>query len=195
MKTTEKILLALLVCSVIMNLNLIPGGGILSPLTFMSLAIYYGLPGAFKGKTKSADDLYSEEVIDSKPGENKKQHSSGTSIALSISLIAILFKLMSYPGAMLMLNSAIVALLVVGVLVGKKYTEEKSEHYKLLLLRLLAAAVVVIFLLSLPKGAILNFKYRHHPALKEAILKSWADPNNDSLRNNVEIERDKLHEQ
>lgn len=193
MKILEKVLVALVVLGVVMSLFLITGGGLLSPIALLSLAIFYALPNSLKTKNSVPIEYEANDILDTPLSLKKSSSNMGVNIALPIAIIGMLFKFMSYPGAMLMLNIGVIALAVVGVFVGKRYFENKALYYKQLLIRVALVAFIGVFLLSLPPETIFNFKFRNHPDLKRAIEQANANPNNDSLQYVLELEWDKKY--
>ena len=103
-------------------------------------------------------------------------------LLLSILLIVVLFKLMSWPGAIIMLLMPLGLLGIPLLLVLVKYVKTKSVFYRNMLIRVLVIGGFGLFLFLLPPFAILEHYYKDNPEYLEAEKELAKDPENRELQ-------------
>lgn len=112
-------------------------------------------------------------------------------IAFTVSCAALLFKLMNWPNADMLIYIALAGLTVAAFIVAANYS--KTSYYSpAIVKRLVIYIVLCATLVSLPQYTLLNFKYRNHPAYLEALKKSIKNPSDTAARNKLNLERQKL---
>lgn len=192
MKKAEIIMGALSILALGLNLLLVPGSGLLTFLTLSILSIIYFILGfaLFNGiqlrnvfKKESYTDVSGSRIIGA----------VGTGWALSATINGIMFKFQSWPGAEINLNAGLVGLLIV-VIIGKiKYSKNRSEYYTRIFKRIVIFGGLGLVLMLFPKTSWVELKYRENPDYVDAYKKAMADPDNKELRENVEVERQKMN--
>lgn len=118
-----------------------------------------------------------------------------TGLALSMTIIGLLFKFQSWPGATMNLAIGLLGL-VIALIVGTiKYSKTKSDYYTKIFKRIAVYGGLGVILLLLPKETWLELKYRNHPNYVNAIKNAKADPDNQELWDKVDEERQKMNEE
>jgi hypothetical protein len=161
MKKAELILGAVCIIAVIMSLSRILFAGPLLVVSFGTLAILYMFlsyfifnnirlrnvadPGAFKGISVM-----------------KAIGTVGLGQALAITLMGILFKIMSWPGAGPMMIPGLIFLTIILIIAFIRYSGNK--YYITIFKRIAIIGGAGLILFSLPNYAILDFKYRNYPS-------------------------------
>lgn len=117
-----------------------------------------------------------------------------TGIAISVSLIGILFKLQNYPGAdfIMLIGLALTMTLTIFTLY-KNYKTEGDFYFKILA-RVGLASLLLISLFKIPERTLLEWQYPDSPEYIDAVIKSRDDPRNDSLRELKKAEYLKLND-
>lgn len=190
MKKIEFSFLAVAFAAVLMSLFRIPFGAVIVILSFSTMAILYPPYGYFGINKLTIKDLSNAEI------NNLPALRSGLGVCLGISisilLIGSMFKLMSWPGAdpMLYVGVGFQALILIVTIIVASMDSYKS--YFFVFTRIILFGLPGLFLLSLSPYAILEYKYREHPAYIEALKKSKADPTNQELRKKVTEEYKKM---
>jgi len=105
--------------------------------------------------------------------------------------IAMIFKLQSWPSADTFLYAAIGALVITALAVGNNYI--KTSYFNpAIVKRIIIYATCCLILLLLPKYALIDVKYRNHPAYRDALKNSIEHPGDTSLSNKANRERLKM---
>jgi hypothetical protein len=192
MKKTELILGIIISLSVIMNLLMIPFAGPLNVVSIGALAMIYVPLGYFIFNNTKLSDLSDQEV--SKGISTMKAIGTiGLGVALSITLIGILFKLMRWPGANTNLAAGLFLQGIILIIAYLRYSQNKSSDYIIIFKRIAIIGGTGLILFLLPHYAIMEFKYRNHPSYIEAVKKSDAHPENKELREEVLREYMKMY--
>lgn len=151
MKNLEKSLILLFIGALVLRFFKMPGGNILLLISCSSLSMLYlvGLPGILnrqeiKEKGLLDDIGLGEKLITNQNAGNIKF----VGMTLSTIIIGILFKILHWPGAQIVL---LFSMIVGVVLAGKYYMEFKKSNDNILfqlLLRLFAFALFGVIVLS-----------------------------------------------
>jgi len=157
---TERVIFVIVIVSLLMKLFHIPGGNVLIILSLSTLMFVY-FPFGFH--------FFSDA--------KKKQRPELSIIAgmfLSIAVAGILFRLMRWPGAFLML--LVSALPVVGLLavvfdMKRKASEELAGYYGNMVIRISVILVIGVGLYFMPKSAMRYISSTREDILREAYLK------------------------
>jgi uncharacterized membrane protein len=185
MKKAEIILGILALLAIALNLLLVPGSGIITVLSLMALSIFYAyfsvaffndllLKVAFK--KESYKEISTLRVVGA----------ILTGFALAITIVGLLFKFQSWPGAsinLLLGFSGLAIALIVGL---PKYLKTKSKYYSKIFKRIGVYGGFALMFILLPSTLWLELKYRNHPYYVEAVKKVLADPGNESLQNELD---------
>ena len=192
MKKGEIIIATLSLIALGLNLLLIPGGGVLTVLTLSTLSmLYMNLSFAlFNGirlrnifKKDSYKGISTMRIIGA----------VGTGLALSMTIIGLLFKFQSWPGASLNLGAGLVGLLIATVIGTIKYFRNKSDFYTKIFKRIAVFGGLGLILMLIPKTTWVEIKYRNQPTYVDALKKAMAAPDNKELWDKVEVERQKMN--
>ncbi len=192
MKKAELISGAVALIAIVLNSLLIPLSDVLLVLSFTLLAVIYGylsfalfnnIPLRRIFKKSSYKGISTMRIVGA----------ILTGLALSSTLVGILFTLMSFPGAFPNLILGTVGLTVALIIGLVKYSKSKSAYYTNIFKRIAVCGGVAVLLLVLPSNAWQDFKYRDYPALLEAMKEARAHPENPELWDKVEEERNKMN--
>jgi hypothetical protein len=122
-------------------------------------------------------------------GQINKQRIVGAfalGIALSASLIGVLFKILIWPNATIQLLIGLSGLTVVGALSIWRYTFNKSEFYHRIFIRLALYIPLIVFSIFIPKYAILEYQYREFPEYVEAFKAQNENPSDPELQRKLD---------
>ena len=187
MKLLEKILGVIIVIALIMKFAFIMGANILIVFAMSLLSvIYYPMGFAFFNgirlrhvfKKTSYKGLNTWRIIGA----------IGAGMALSNLLIGILFKIMHYPVASLMLYSGIFTTVIILGISSVKYLKTKNEFYKRILIRIAIIGGVALLLAIIPSMTITKLQYRNYPDYIEARQYWINHPNDEDAYNRQMIE-------
>lgn len=180
MKKGEIIIATLSIIALGLNLLLVPGGGLLTVLTLLTLSgIYMYLSFAlFNGirlrkifKKDSYKGISTMRIVGA----------VGSGLALSTTTVGILFKFQSWQGATFNLGAGLVGLLIVTIIGAIKYLKSKSEFYTMIFKRVAVFGGLGLILILIPKTTLVEIKYRNQPAYVDALKKAMSDPDNKEL--------------
>ena len=113
--------------------------------------------------------------------------------ALSIVCVAVLFKLLSWPGDTFDLALGLVSCAIVLVTCFMKMNGRHAGYYKPLAARMIIACALCACLLAVPRKAYLEFMQRDNPAYVKAVEEVWKDPTNASLLQRAREEQKNMH--
>lgn len=113
-------------------------------------------------------------------------------IALSSTVIAILFGLQSWPGTGIMLTTGLCELAFCAILILIEYLVNKASVNKGTIIRMVIWGGLALTLLMLPKVVLMTYKYRNYPAYVEAYKNAQTDPGNQQLQDKLNEERRKM---
>lgn len=194
MKKTEIITLSIALIGLIMSLFLVTGASILLVLSLSTIAVFYQylsfalmhevpLKLAFKKESypENSGKFIALAVL--------------SGIALSFGAVGAMFKLLHWPGANVILLSAIgtnLAIFIASFLLskGKSLVVIKNIRKR--------SAFAFLFcggLFYFGSYLFLDFKYRAYPNYLEAVKAFQNNPNNEGLRTKMEDEKMKMFQQ
>ena len=192
MKKAEIIIGILSLIGLALNILLVPGGNIVIILTMGMLSLLYGYFSfaLFNGikfraifKKESYKGISTWRIVGA----------VGAGLALSMSVIGMLFKFQSWPGAVVELEFGLFWLFIVTIIGTIKYLTTQSEYYTGILKRVALYGGIALLLALMPKTAWVEIKYRNHPAYLQALKESINNPGNKELWEKVQIERNKMN--
>jgi hypothetical protein len=191
MKRTEIILVILLFIGLTFKVFFIPLAGTILTLSIMSLAIMYEfLSFAFfngiRLKTLLIKDSYKETTVLRIIG------SVVTGVGLSCVLIGILFKIQNWPLANNTLSAGLFFLTPVLIIAAFKLIRTRAPFYARILLRASITTAAGILFLILSTTDLVKIKFRNHPDYIKAYEQYIVNPQNDSLRKNLDLEFNKM---
>lgn len=191
MKKTEVVLLIILSIGLLFKFFHYPGGNILMILSLMILSIIYCyFSFAFFNNILLKKVLKKESYV----GISALRIIGAIIVGVSISttLVGILFKMMSWPGADVQLLVGAFSLTPILIIVLFKVARTKYNYYYAILKRLIPTLVAAYFLLMIPVDTWLNWKYPNNPEYVEAVLNLNKDPNNPELQQKHQDEWNKM---
>ena len=192
MKKVEKSLVAFSIFALGLNLLLLPGGNFLTVLGFgiLSMIYLYFSFALFNNirlrkilKKDSYKDVSSLRILGA----------IGTGFGLSLTIVGLTFKFMSWPGANYNLILGLFLLSIVTVIGVIKYSQNKSEFYTRILKRVAIFGGIGLIVVLIPMADWIGFRYRNYPEYVKAVKNSIADPNNKVLKEKADEELRKMH--
>jgi hypothetical protein len=172
LEKVEWVLIIISMCAIIMRIFHIPGGAGLFVMSMSALALYYF------GTTAV---VYSG----SKPKTGFLIIATISGLTLCQIVLGMLFKLMFWPGGiMILLYSSFVALILLLVILNKRRKSEDTEQksaFKSMAIRLLIFGVLAITIRYIPYDSLIRFFYRQDPVLSNLMIEEIKNPDNDSI--------------
>jgi hypothetical protein len=192
MKKAELIIATLSIIALGMNFLSIAFGGILTTLTFISLSmIYFYFGFAFFNEINLraifAKDSYKDISLLRIIG------AIGVGIALSLTIIGLLFTFNSWSGSSFSLGAGLFGLLIVTIIGLIRYAKNKSKYYTRIFKRVAIIGVLGLIFFLTPKTTWVELKYRNHADYVKAYKEAVANPDNKALWDKVDEERKKLY--
>lgn len=211
MKTTERILITIIVIGAVFKLLHWEGGDFFTLIGVSLLALFYfifsfALLNKIKKKDRTppkssnADDptidsgIISDLISASNTNNRSTLHTLGaigTGMALSTIIIGVLFKIMIWPGAE---QQIIMGLVGIGIALILSFVFVKTNPvplFKNIIVRgVIIGSIGLIFSFISTKD-ILTWNYPDSPELVEAILESIEYPEDEELQEKARIERQK----
>jgi hypothetical protein len=187
MKKAEIILGAIVMIAIILNLFMVPFGGVLSIVSLFTLGIFYQLNNsAFFGVVIRIDKISAKE------DKISRFMISLSNRALFLVLGAIAFKLNSYQGGNTIMAIGLTALTLVLIYTLSFGRVKLGENFSIQLKRIVIWASLGVMFFVITEDEILEFRYRNYPSYVEAVKKAKADPMNEKLWKQVEKEKLKI---
>lgn len=180
MKKAELILGISCLVALALNLSFLPGGSILTVLTFSALSVFYLYFGFALFNDVPLKQIFQQSSY-THINKGRIIGAVGVGIALSATTGGLMFKFQSWPGAKINLGIGVFALFLVTIVGLFKYSKNRSPYYTNIFKRVVLFGALALTLLFIPKKTWLNFKYRNNPAYVEALEKAMADPGNAEL--------------
>jgi hypothetical protein len=191
MKKLELIFVLLSLVSILLNLFLIPMANLfmLLSLSFLSLFYMYFSFAFFNGvqlrnifKKVAYSDVSALRIVGA----------IGTGVALSQTIIGLIFKFNEWPGAFVMMSVGLSGLLVVAIVGFIQFTKNKIDYYRNIFKRIALFGGLTLILVVLPSNLMFEFKYRNYPTYIAAYKKFIDNPTNKELSDEVAAERRKV---
>ncbi|MGC1392429.1 MAG: hypothetical protein WA816_15440, partial [Bacteroidales bacterium] len=171
---------------------LIPLGGTILSLSTMSLAIFYYIFGFAFFNQVEVKNLFKKEAY-KESSVLKIAGAIVTGIGLSTTSLGILFKVQKWPLANENIMAGLFFIIIVSAIAIFKFLKNKNVYYKRILIRTLIAFVFGILFLRLSGHDITKIEFRNYPDYIKAYELSTANPNNDSLQKNLDLELKKTY--
>ncbi|MBS2099616.1 GldL-related protein [Carboxylicivirga linearis] len=187
MKKLEIILGIIATTAFIMNLFFVPGSSLLILLSLGTLTILYY---AFSLLLFNKIDLNQIGNRYTYQGISKLRiiGSIAAGIVLSTTYAGIMFKLIHYPGATIVLNIGLITNLVVFIVILIKHLRINDNYYLRILKRIMIIGGIGLMLVSISELTIVKFKFRNYPEYINIYEAHINDPQNEELRIKKEIE-------
>ena len=194
MKKLEFIFGILSILALLLSLFLVPGANMAMVLGFGVLSVFYMYASFALFNGVSGRAIFKKESYFGIP-RIRLIGAALTGIALSVCAIGILFKMMSWPGANNNLGMGLVAVFIALIVGITRYSKSKDAFYIRLFKRIVVYGGLALVLFILPSEVWIDFKYRNHPAYREALKNATADPSNQELWEKVHEEQLKMDQE
>jgi hypothetical protein len=191
MKKFELIFVTLGLVSILLNLFLIPFANLFMLLSLSILSVFYlyfsfaffnGIQLRNIFKKVAYKDVSALRIVGA----------IGTGIALSQTIIGLIFKFNEWPGAFVMMSVGLSGFLVVAIVGFIQFTKNKIDYYRNIFKRIALFGGLTLILVVLPSNLMFEFKYRNYPTYIEAYKKFIENPTNKELSDKVAAERRKV---
>ncbi len=192
MKKVELLLVGLSVLAFIMNYFHLPSSQLLIIFSLFSISLVYFYLGFALFNDIRFRRIFKKESYNG-ISKNRIIGGVGVGLALSFSAIGILFKFQSWPGASEQLGIGLLGLVIVTVISLIKIKKSTNNYYPNILKRAVCFGTVCAFLVVIPTGSWLNWKYPNNPEYVNAVLNARANPDNQELWDKVTQEREKMN--
>jgi len=106
---------------------------------------------------------------------------------MSFIILGILFKIMSWTGATILLTFGIIGSIIILIIGFLKYS--KSLFYKGIFKRVILISTISIVLFIIPTEVVMRVKHRDNPAYAEALIKAGKEPDNMEAQKELERQR------
>ncbi len=191
MKKIEIVLLIGLILGLIMTIFHLPGSNILTIISLFLLSMLYFYLGF-----AIFNNIRFRKVFQKKSYKGKSTSriiiGIGTGLALSVSIIGILFKFQLWPGETVQLGIGLFGLGIIILISLFNLKKDPDKYYLDVLKRAIIIATISIFAISIPTKVLLDWRFPNNPEYVQALLDSKTDPSNPELWENVEKERFKM---
>lgn len=193
-KKVEIGLIGLFVIALVLHILHLPGSALLLILSLGILAILYFLFGVVLFNNQDIKGRLNElsENAYKRPNIGAKFKNIGIGVVFTIAVEGILFKLLSWPGANILLIFGIVGLSIVTVISVRTNSKDKASSD--MLKRIILFGGLGVFLFLIPTKTWLNFTYPDNPEYVQAVLDYQENPTNKELKEKVDIESAKLRD-
>lgn len=191
MKKAEIILGIIALIGFVLNVQLFPGGALLTTLSMSLLHLIYILFGFLLFNDIRLRHIFKKSYYQ---GVNT-MHIVGAiyaGLAVSIMVLSILFQFNYWPGKWILLLVGLIQIGLALLIFTPLYFIKKSAFSKRILSRLLIYGGLGLILYLLPNDAILNYKYKDYPEYREALKDVREDPDNEEYRKRLDEERYKM---
>jgi lipid-A-disaccharide synthase-like uncharacterized protein len=192
MKNIELILGIAATIASLMVLFLIPFGGPLAAICLSSLSVFYMLFGIVIFNNTSIRNLLSKKDYE----DVLTIHflaTLGMGFAMSSALIGILFKIMRWPNASLMLGCGLFFMFNIFMIAFYRYHKTNQPVYPIIFRRMVLIGGAGLLLFLIPNDKLLEFRYRNYPTYIQAVKKYNTDPDNLQLQAEVRKEKAKIN--
>ena len=115
-------------------------------------------------------------------------------LALSITLVGILFKYQMWANPNFIITMGLVGLIIISIISLLVYKGDFRKYLKKIFLRTILIGAIGILMLSVETKTILDWRYPNNPEYVKALLESQKDPSNEDLWEKVQEERMKMQE-
>ena len=191
MKKLELLLSTIAIIAFVLFMLLIPKSTIILVLSvlllsmiyfYLSVAIFNGIPTKKAFKKSSYASFSNNRIV----------LSILTGLALSFTLVGIIFKLLFWPGAEVNLIIGLTGLLIASVTGTTKLFMTRDSFYGNILKRTVTYGLVAVISYLLPEYTLLEYRFRDYPDYVEAYKIAVENPGDMELRDEVDKEREKM---
>ncbi len=193
MTNIEKVLASAAVILVLLKFLSMPGAAMLLIMILSLLALFYFALGFAIFNGVGFREIFKEESF-KKSSALKVIGAICTGFVLSVTIIGIIFKLFSWPGAHIILIMGVVGMMIITVVAALKHSKIKLKYYSRIFQRIAVFGFIALFLLLLPRSIWIDFQYQNSPQYRDALKESLANPENEALSKKRDLEFRKMKE-
>ena len=191
MKKTEIILVIIFIIGLLFMAFSLPGQNMLMVLALGFLAMVYTFFGfALLNNIKFRNILKKDSYQSTSTARILGSVAIGISLAVAID--GILFRIMFWPGASVMLSNGIIFLAIITIIGIIKFSKNKSAFYIGVFKRTIIIGIIATILFLIPTKALVNFRYRNNPAYAKIFLDALQHPENIEYQKKLQEEREKM---
>lgn len=193
MKRLERIVGLIAVIGIVFKLLHFPGGSLLTVLSFAVLSLFYFLLGflLFNGvrlrdvdRTDALKNIGTQQII----------LTVVLSIALSMVLIGVLFKIQLWPGGTLQLSLGLFVTAVTLAVALFFYLRTKRAYYRRMFTRIAIIGGFGLLLFLTPRGTLIDIYFRDSPEYADLLKQVLADPENEELEEQLQELEQELYD-
>ena len=173
------------ILSLIMRLQLVNYWALLSLLSFSGLAVLYFPVWGF-----SIFNLKHKSTPITENKKNLKPIVSISGIAISILCTGIAFRLLYLPGSIVIHSAGLVSTSI--VLLILTLNSDFRNLYRNIIIRASLLIGLALILLIVPEVVRIKIQFKNHPEFIELYEESIRNPDDEELKEKVEIERHRL---
>lgn len=195
MKKFELIVGLIAILGIVLKLLHIPGSGLLTVLTLLTLSMfYYAFSFALFNGIRLRDIFKKASYKDT--SVKRIIGAVGLGFALSTIIIGVLFKLQFWPGAMVQLMTGLVMTGLILLIATIFYFRSKADFYKRVFRRIAIYGIPGLMLLLTSTATLVDIYYRDKPEYAALYKEVLADPDNMELRGQLErMEKEMLEQE
>jgi hypothetical protein len=172
---------------------LIPGGTIILILSMFMLSLLYFFLSFVLFNNIGFRKIF-RKVSYKDTSSNRILFSFVTGIFLSATVFSILFKLLFWSYASIILMFGIIGLFVISVILIRKRAKVDSPFYSDVLKRTIVACLVATILSLIPSQLMAKIRYREEPEYANALIDVMNNPNNAEYQRKLDDENEKRFE-
>ena len=193
MKKFEIVVAIVIVISVVLRLLDIPGSFPVMLISLSILSMLYYPFGFLLLNDIPLKGIFKKESYNGK-STLRIVFSVLAGLALSVTVIGLLFKIEFYPGARFMLELGSLGLFVAVIISIIKYRKNRDLFYSSMVKRAVIIGGLALFLLVLPNSILVDLRYPNDPEYAKALTNSLDNPSNKELREIEHLERQKMYQ-
>lgn len=192
MKKAELILILIAILAVTLHLLNIGGGSFLTTIFSLILSLLYFPLGIFLFNDVKLSRIGKKESYN---GLNVFKQVSFVLIgmALQVLVLAILFKVMFWPGANIMSVMGLVTIVPVFIISVIAFINGPRKFFSKIVKRVIVYSGLAMLLAFMPKYYFLDIKYREYPELAAVLKAYYEDPGNAELHKKMDEEMAKMY--
>ncbi len=194
MRKLEIILTILPLIGILFRILHLPGADILVLIPFTLLAFIYFYFGFALFNGIRFREVFKKSTY-SKIEELNIPFGAAAGVALSIGVLGISFKLVSLPGALILLMLGAIGLIIITSIAWVKKETRSDNVFQKVIKRSIPFGLVCVFLLSVPTRTWLTWRFPNNSEYVDSIMEYKADPENEGLRLKMEEERKRMREE
>lgn len=181
MRILEYIFISIAVLGILLFAFLFPMGNTLLVLGFSLLIVFYMYGGFALFNTIPAKQLFKKQSYQT-IGLVKIIGGLLFGMTLSTTLCGILFKILSWPGANVLLSVGIYSLLFALIFISSRYLKNRNSYYLIYYRHLIGWGLFALVLYFITPMQIETWRYRDYPDYLKAYMAYQNDPENEAKK-------------